>query len=496
MFATAYHHIPGTRNYAPKCQISVRSGSKINPRNTNVTGNIPNTSHKALLVGGGSSGRTVTRLFKKNLPLRAEYKDLEAMERTFEKSQKFKNEDIQILFGNGSIQTEVQVWESFKKKFQHCIYKGFPNNRKLKPHDHLTGAATLANIEKAFDSFSKNIKGDDTLWIVVSGHGGRFIGTILWNEYCSIETLKVSKLADQLKKINPQSTAYIIVDSCYSGHFLPLTSKNIIVLSSSNSAKESLFFDGKGSQAIEVLSRQLASTDKSLLRIHAEGSIAQKNYYAMDSLSFYLKKQFEEDLGRSISRDLYEKMMQRVYGSYLIKLSLELSFVSLIVFDPTGFFRLYANSKLGLALGKSSIVFAKTAAYYLFKKQYEQIEKKIEKTQWYKEKFVRKDKWEIAKLQDIIKNMKDFNSVVFTEEHIRLRKERIKVLDDKAKDIKLILDDLEKLKKEVETDGRISPYYYLKDKAKLFLSYANAQQIDEFIAIAKKMTFNPLKPGT
>jgi len=124
-------------------------------------------SRYVVVVGGGSSGRTITRLWKENFPELSELKDREKiLDHLSEMTPKC---ETYTAFGRGSYPLADLL-----------LHKFLPYG----------GPATKERLDHVFDDLSSRLKSQDQLGIVLTGHGHPAKGMQLWNDYFLFNTLR------------------------------------------------------------------------------------------------------------------------------------------------------------------------------------------------------------------------------------------------------------------------------------------------------------------
>lgn len=214
----------------------------------------------ALLVGGGVSGRNITRIYREHLPELAEYNDISNMHSSMKKSHLFS--DIRVLFAEGEKTKKAIRWPGTIMSLMMNIFpllnpravKFFMrstsieqikekqdegNYSSIQPLDDLKGEATLIQFKSEMDHLSHSLKSGDRLWIYITGHGIMFRGVVLWNEFRTKDYINPNFISEQLDKLPKGVSTTLVIDSCYSGAFLSLSSPTVTVLSSSNSTRPS-----------------------------------------------------------------------------------------------------------------------------------------------------------------------------------------------------------------------------------------------------------------
>jgi hypothetical protein len=80
-------------------------------------------TRNVLLIGGGSPGRTVTRLWRKNLPEIGEYYDLFGISKHLVLRNTVAKENIVVCFGKGEEPPEVKTRTSIVKSVlsKYCL---------------------------------------------------------------------------------------------------------------------------------------------------------------------------------------------------------------------------------------------------------------------------------------------------------------------------------------------------------------------------------------
>lgn len=202
----------------------------------------------AILVGGGVGGKTVRRLYEKQLPEYSEYVDLMNVKRAMDKSRQFRS--ISVLYGNGSTKAihYAGIIGILTAKIDNV--ERYINIRPFK------NKATIKDLDISFDKVNKVLKDGDNLWIYISGHGGQYSGTVLWNEYWTINMITPQYIKEKISSIDKNVKIKIFVDSCYSGSFLSIgvqmPDRDICVVSSADTNNGSYYMPDGSIQTQEL----------------------------------------------------------------------------------------------------------------------------------------------------------------------------------------------------------------------------------------------------
>lgn len=337
-----------------------------------------NDTH-AILVGGGVPGRTISRLWRKHFPDLAEYKDMTKINEELIKRHSFDKKNISILFGNGDKAPKVINAPSLLESMYNRV-RGIESYEIMPELPNFRGAASLENLEVEYQRLSEKIKPNDRVWIIVSGHGGRFQGTLLWNEYLTTKLLRPINIKEFLGTFDERIKFSIFVSSCYSGQFLPLTKDNVSIVSSSSSKKVSYYNATEGCLHFQKIFSQM---NVPFLRTHAEESERQGNFHASDSLTYYIESVFEKRVGERKVQKIIENAAIRLNGPYLSYL-MQAGVITFVVLDPTKITLYLYQFKAVAAIGKVAIPLMKILASVCFSESYNRLEGRCQNTNTYK----------------------------------------------------------------------------------------------------------------
>lgn len=187
--------------------------------------------HHCVMIGGGVTGKTVSRVVLDHASEYTEYLTLKYLIEKFKGFQPSHPDSPRVLFGNGksfTLKKDPRILASLYFRLTNQ-----PNEVSEQPLENLKGDASLISISSEFDDLTKKIQRGDKLTIYLTGHGSMFRGTLLWNERFTTQYLSSTFLQKQIKKLPSDIHVRLIVDSCYSGHYLKLSSSSVSVLTTS-----------------------------------------------------------------------------------------------------------------------------------------------------------------------------------------------------------------------------------------------------------------------
>jgi hypothetical protein len=428
-------------------------------------------------IGGGSTGKTISRLYKEHLPEYSEYLNMQGVDRYLRESKFLQPKSTHVLFGSGQ-NTHVVRYPGLFYTFLAKLLKK-ENKIAVEPPLNLKGGATLEAIDKTFTHLAQEVEPGDQLLIYLNGHGKLFHGMILWNELITKHILTPNILMKNLKKLPDGIQVKLVVESCYSGIYQKLSSSNITVFTSANASKVSWYTQGEANAELGIF---LENLDQSNLLIpFSSANIQSGNFYAMDSLSYFLETSLMQNCFRLKVERTWTDLRQAFVAPFSVPLTLIVANVAIAIFitmDPTGVVGSFYYGKLAVFLGKSSFPLVKaltTAALFsLFPQATNRMSNRIQQTHLYKNWYVIKDRRLVKKWSNNYLNP-DFSKELSEEDR------------DKLTQILSALKDLKIVRAE---DKRYSHYYYLYDKAVIFLQNANFDEQKMFIKMAMPVLKN------
>ncbi|MGD2169127.1 MAG: hypothetical protein PVI40_02665 [Chlamydiota bacterium] len=420
----------------------------------------------AILIGGGIQGQTISRIWRKHIPELAEYNDLATIHGHLRKQHNVDEENISILYGSGEKDPLVLTHPGVLLRAYNKL-KGKENEKRMPELPSFKGVSSLDNFKRICHFHAKKMKKGDSLWIILSGHGGRFRGSLLWNKYLTVNLLRPEDLKEAIEKFDPGIRFSMFISSCYSGQFLSLTQRNVSITSSSDSNSES-YYSSVGSKDFQ----NIFSSKKPFLTTHAIESSEMRNFYASDSLTYYIESALEKRVGERIVQKISEKVATKLFAPYSRYLT-EIGVTLFVVFDPTKITLYLYQFKAVAAVGKVAIPIIKIGICTCFSKSYEKAESRFKKTNFYLLWFTRKDRKLIDKV--------NFHLYVKGPSSTRV------LSAEQQNQVEQILENLRRIKESRKKTDPFTSYYYLYDKAKLFLSLATYEEIVEFLAISKDL---------
>ena len=456
----------------------------------------------AVCSGGGSKGQTISRLWKQNLPDWPEYTDIGSLSRYLVQANYVPKENLSVFFGNGETSPKIRtnsLFNTILKRFNGVDSSMSTTGLEFPMY---RGAALLPLIEAEFHFLSEKITAQDRLIIIISSHGHRKKGIILWNEYFSRNFLSPDILKCLLDKFKEKPQINLFISSCYSGLYLPLTSRNVSVICTSSKRKLSSYNGFRGCEHLQHLFgcniqdfisfhlrnnlRSEATTEtphdiffnsvklsseysqKSIFQIHKLRA-QHGNFYATESLSYFVHQNLENKtkqglLGRTLRKIQYKLDNSRInFG-----LAVDSSLVTFVLLDPTGIFETIAATKTGLFLGKTALPFFKLMASVAMPNLTRYVTEQIRKTETYHHWFTSADRRLLRKVR--LLNPKS-------------SKKSRRLSSVTRKKIRSILTEFANLKNEA-TQSQHPPllhYDYLHEKVSLFLKLASPEEITEFL---------------
>lgn len=318
----------------------------------------------AVLIGGGVPGRTVSRLWKpKQLPEMAEYHDIKKSYKLF-RSLGLSKDNIYVHFGAKDQQGVYNFPSYFSYIVNHELSlreSGKSSKQMIETVDPITDSAmgcTVDEITATFDKIVRISKEEEIeLAIVGSSHGISYRGLLLQNSYLTWNTLSVPYLRKQIEKLDKKTKVKLLMDSCYSGQYLELTSSNTAVLTSSNYSKPSYYKIGVGSKRLAELVKNTFSDSKSrtsLVKASCFSGSSTENYNATDSLVHYIDK----ILARQAGLERWHKCRTQLikFGSLpQVHYTMSVGILGIIIYDPTGIVHKYYSMKLAYVFGKTTV---------------------------------------------------------------------------------------------------------------------------------------------
>ena len=422
-----------------------------------------------ILVGGGTSGRIFSRIFREHLPEIAEYNDIKQVSQTM---QLAGFADVKILFGDGQATRALNRPGIVTTLFSKIARK--ENTIEAPLLENVIGKASVSNFENTISTLAQKMARGDRLWIYASAHGMAFRGVSLWNDWQTTQFLTPHLIKDQLKKLPDGVFTTLFIESCCSGSFQALSSTNVCVLSSSDVRSPSWYTPGVGSAVTPYLCQFFSKSNTELLTLFSTGNAQAGNYKAIDSLTYYLNKHFASNALLLRARLLYESNMQILLNKVPPGATTAFIMAFLIAFDPTGIIEFLWHGKLGLALGKISLIYVKIIFSACFSGVAPNIEKQLYKTNLYKN-------WHVKKDIKMIKRLQKLQTIELSDPHPQLAEPELR---DR---VKYILSALKKMKEAHENDQRLTPYYFLYDKAVFFTKTASKEQIRELLMIGESL---------
>lgn len=330
-----------------------------------------------VLIGGGTGGRTISRLWRNQLPELAEYNDIARVAKNASLAG-IPKENMTIHFADGNVShTNIGVsaigetifhidnylrksWLNKFVKFQKPAldnYEKYTSPYPVSPFDCTTKGANKEEIAATFDHIAK--QNPDEVVIVGTSHGISYRGMVLYNEYFTLNALTIPFLKEQISKIPKSTKIKIVINSCYSGSYLELTDENVFVLTSSNFRKPSTYNIINGALSLQILSEHLFSSESVnnrlyslIIPIHSLASLEDNNYRGYDSISYKLDLVMNRHLGISALDRFNSKMIgicAHPFSSYMYTFGI----IGMVIVDPTGLVRRYYQCKLFAILGKT-----------------------------------------------------------------------------------------------------------------------------------------------
>lgn len=423
-----------------------------------------------LLVGGGVGGQTISRLYQKHVPEIAEYFDMQNICKSLEKNHDIKPENISVLFGKGEKTPQVLNVRGIKSFVNLFLKK--PNHVCMPELPYFSGGATFENLQGELERLTKCVKKNDRLWIVLSGHGRCYQGMQIWNEYFSLNVITPEYIQEKLGKFDASINISLFVSSCYSGQFLPLTTKNICVITSSNDSKVSYYTFAEGCRHFQnIFNRSCKNVPG--LGPHSIEAQKNENYYASDSLTYVVDRAFEDRVGERKIKKLFDKIMRRLYAPYIAHVTTA-AIIAVVILDETGMAWYLYNYKAFIAIAKLAPIVLKIGGALVFTGSYKKAEAYYHQSSLYKNSYIRSD-------LNLLRKIQNHNMLVDPRKNYLLLTHQALIRDT--------LNYLDLMKKEHDSDKPLTSYYYLYDKVKVFLSIATAEEIEIFIAICKNLRF-------
>lgn len=400
-----------------------------------------------LLVGGGTSGRVLSRLFIEHLPEMAEYRNIQRLDSAMTKGN-FKS--VTVLFGDG-----VTPRARFAPTVLHSLLGKFYFKSKIVSQapllDNCRGAATIDNFNASMDTIASKMAPGDRLWIYINSHGQMSKGASMWNEWRTTEFLTPDILQGQLKKIPKIASAALIIDSCYSGSFLSLTSRNVTVITAANHSNPYLYTLGKGCRiVIPYLCKYFARGNYDLLTLHSLGRVREGNYIAKDSLTYYLDVYLKSKYSTGYLQDNFQSVLPGYLGICV-------GFIAAAEL---------INALKGF-LGEPTLTLAKFAFIVAIPRASSFIFIQVAGKMFYKNWYVLED--------------------------LPLLKDRVVPLRALTPEANALLESLKTLKELHEKEARKTSYNLLYDKAFLFSQTATEEEMKEMIAIGNTLTEKRVK---
>ena len=394
-----------------------------------------------LIIGGGVQGRTISRLWRNQAPEIAEYRDVVAIQKTC------GEKNVSVLFGDGKIRARVMNQVSLLHRIDNW-YNDRPNYQEMDEIPCFKGSVHQDCVKRELKRIESVMKKDDELHIYITGHGAKYAGTLLWNDYLSRNLLCPKDLDIDVNKT-------LFISSCYSGQFLGLTNNKTVVITSASSDKPSQYDSEQGDLHFQSFTK---SENGMVLENHARLCVEHENYYASDSLTYFVNKRLDKF---AKARNMVEKIGSLLNGSK-VKYFKEVAIFGFIIFDPTGLMRKYLDAKLLAIGGKMGLVVGKVLLAGFFPQVFDKINEWYTGTSFYRNSFTRKDRQ-------------------------ILRWNHTTTLKKNDPELCLILTKLLAIKEEQDLTIPLTSYYYLYEKCQIFLKVASEKQVKEFVEIARNM---------
>lgn len=447
----------------------------------------------AILIGGGRSGSFADAL----IPPYSEEVSLQKMQYAATNlAEKFcPAENIRVLFGNGENHPKTIVAQPL---WMRAIYH-WQEKQLYVTHQEptaITASSNTTTVENEFDRIA-NLPQVQRLFVYLDGHGAKYEGTLLWNTYINTELLGPMFLQKMLDKVHPETRIMLFVNSCSSGNFLRIQRQNLSVYTTSTLSRVSYYNVENIDELLQHWISYLTDANSNLLLAQARGSLQDGNFYACDSLTYFIDQNILKLMPQQWALeaiDIYQQIMLKLKGNRRSYIGDHIQHYGILL----GLYLLPSESLFHQAMHllgevhsqifliKMSPVFIKLFLALFFSKIYAQLNEKFYNSDIYK-KFPTVDDRLLIKLLDgiladaLAKGADD-------ETHVFINANQDQIIQ--------VMSQLYELKQADLNKPVISKYTYLFDKALLFISISllnkNFALITEFCQMAEYV-LNPLR---
>ncbi len=436
-----------------------------------------------VLIGGGTDGKSLSRLFNRHLPEYNEYANIEDISRKITRLEQCHPESPRIIFGDKN-NTSVVLYPGVISPLMHYILNSKDDIRSVEPLKKFKGSATFENIDREFTSLSSVIKCGDKVIVYITGHGFPFFGVRLWNKWVTRHFLTPKFLKAQLDKLPSNISVQLTVHSCFAGCYQQLSSSRVSVFTTSSETRVAQYC------VHHIDDYNLLSLSDwgaaNLLISFSSQNILNGNYYAMDSLTYFLKNQLTKNSIYFKTQKVFREVMNAMVKAIPLPNVSIMTGVAAILFiqvDPTGIFRQFYQVKVGVGVAKVTLPIVKVFIYSAIVRYFPKIQDSLSKstaplrgrfkqTYLYKNRYILYERW-------LLRNFLDEEIPKVTELSF----------DDQEK-LEHIFAALKNLKEIRSNDEQFSHYYLLYDISLFFVKTAPIRKIRKFIEIAKPIVLS------
>ncbi len=437
-----------------------------------------------VLIGGGTSGKSLSRLFNRHLPEYNEYANIEAISRRICKLEQCHPESPRIIFGDKN-NTSVILYPGVISPLMHYMLHGKDDIRSVEPLKNFKGSATFENIDREFTSLSSVIKCGDKVIVYITGHGVAFFGVNLWNKWVTRHFLTPKFLKAQLDKLPSNISVQLCVSSCFAGCYQQLSSSRVSVFTTSSETSVSYYRVGDIND-YDLLSLPGSWDEANLLIAFSSQNILNGNYYAMDSLTHFLKNQLTKNSIYFKTQKVFREVMNAMVRAIPLPNVSIMTGVAALLFmevDPTGIFRQFNQAKVGVFVAKAILPIVKMLISLAIVRYFPKIQDSLSKSTAllrgrFKQTYLSKNRC-ILYERWLLRNFLDEEIPKITE-----------LSFDNQEKLEHIFAALKNLKKIRSNDEYFSHYYLLYDISLFFVKTAPIRKIRKFIEIAKPIVLS------
>ena len=400
-----------------------------------------------------------------------------------------------MLFGDGKNPPQTVIAQPLWLRAIHY----FQDEQLTVTHQKPTTITSASNTNTIVTEFERiaNLPEVERLFVYLDGHGAKYEGTLLWNTFTNTDLLGPIFLKKMLDKLHPETRIMLFVNSCSSGNFLRIQRPNLSVYTTTTLSRVSYYDISKIDELLQRWIAYLTDANSNLLLGHAQGSLLDGNFYACDSLTYWVDQNIFKLMPQQWALealDVYQQIMLKLKGnrrSYILDHMQNYGVLLGLYLLPSESLFHQAMHLVGdlhhqIFLIKMSPLYIKLFLALFFSKIYAQLSEKFYNSDLYKKFPTVDDRLLIRFLEEILADAKAKGVEDETQVFIKANHDQI---------IRII-SQLYELKHADLNKPVISKYTYLFDKALLLISISlfnkNFALIREFCEIAESV-LNPLK---